>query len=85
MKTFENICYSAEHSQKLDVYLPEREAFPVFVYFHGGGLVKGHKAAAKSFSRYMTDMGIAVVSANYPMYPDAAYPDFLEDAAEAVA
>ncbi len=32
----------------------------------------------------MTDHGIAVVSANYRMYPDAKYPDFLEDAAVAV-
>ena len=32
----------------------------------------------------MTDKGVAVVSANYRLYPDAKYPDFIEDAAEAV-
>ena len=29
----------------------------------------------------MTSYGIAVISANYSMYPDAKYPEFIEDAA----
>ena len=33
----------------------------------------------------MNSHGVAVVSANYRMYPNAKYPDFLEDAADAVA
>jgi hypothetical protein len=33
----------------------------------------------------MVSHGVAVVSANYRMYPSAKYPDFLEDAADAVA
>lgn len=87
MKTFENICYSPEHEQYLDIHLPEREEFPVFVYFHGGGLERGDKARKKYnvFFKNMTEAGVAVVSANYRMYPEAKYPDFLEDAAEAVA
>ncbi len=85
MKQVLDVCYSPEHSQFLDVYLPEGDVFPVFVYFHGGGIVEGDKADAQSFFTYMTDRGIAVVSANYRMYPDAKYPDFIEDAAQAVA
>lgn len=44
MKTIKDICYSDEHKQYLDVYLPERDSFPVFLYFHGGGLEEGDKA-----------------------------------------
>ena len=56
----------------------------MFVFFHGGGLEKGSKSGAYHFANYLTDRGIAVVSANYRMYPNAKYPDFIEDAAEAV-
>lgn len=85
MNSILNVCYSPEHKQYLDIYLPECDVFPVFVYFHGGGLEKGDKADTQVFFDYMTKHGIAVVSANYRMYPQAKYPDFLNDAAEAVA
>lgn len=85
MKTISDVCYSQKHNQYLDIHLPEQDAFSVFVYFHGGGLENGDKATANHFASYLTDRGIAVVSANYRMYPDAKYPEFLEDSAEAVA
>ncbi len=85
MKTILDVCYSQEQNQYLDIYLPESEAFSVFLFFHGGGLCAGDKAGAKYFAEYLTARGIAVVSANYRMYPQAKYPDFLEDSAEAVA
>lgn len=80
----ENIAYN-EYNQFSDIYMPERETKAVLVYFHGGGLVGGSKSEGEHIAPYLTDMGIAVVSANYRMYPDAKYPDFLEDAADAVA
>lgn len=87
MRTFQNIAYgeACPDKQKLDIYLPNDDAFSVLLYFHGGGLKGGDKASASvaPFCQYLADNGIAVVSANYRMYPDAKYPDFLEDAAEA--
>lgn len=74
--------------QRLDLHLPDKgDSFSVFVYFHGGGFERGDKASEKlmPFYKYMTDHGIAVATANYRMYPDAKYPDFIEDGAEAVA
>ena len=85
MKEILDICYSKETKQCLDVYLPEEMEFPVFLYFHGGGLEEGDKASQKPVFEYMVSCGIGVVSANYRMYPNAKYPDFLEDAAAAVA
>ena len=43
MKILSDLCYCEEHKQYLDLYLPECESFPVFIYFHGGGLVSGDK------------------------------------------
>lgn len=86
MQALTDICYSKENGLCLDVYLPEMESFPVFLYFHGGGIERGDKAkGVKLFCEHLTARGIAVVSANYRMYPIAKYPEFLEDAACATA
>lgn len=86
MKTIADICYSTEANQYLDIYLPECSSFPVFLYFHGGGIERGDKAQNFDlFISHLTDRGIAVVSANYRMYPTAKYPEFIEDAACATA
>lgn len=86
MELLKDICYAKrEHEELLlDIYLPDAETFPVFIYFHGGGFENGSKLKAERFAQYLTNRGIAVVSANYRMYPNAKYPDFIEDAAEAV-
>lgn len=86
MKKTENVIYgNLDSSQRLDVYLPEESVSSVFVYFHGGGLVEGDKNFADPFAPYLTSRGIAVVSPNYRMYPNAQYPDFICDAAQVVA
>jgi len=85
MKSVLDICYSSTSAQMLDIHLPEAEHFPVFIYFHGGGLEAGDKSSEKVLFDYLTAKGVAVVTANYRMYPDAQYPDFLVDAASTVA
>ena len=86
MKSILDICYSATGNQYLDVHLPEADgSYPLFVYFHGGGLESGDKGDQSAVFKYLTDHGIVVVSANYRLFPNAHYPDFLCDAAEAVA
>ena len=85
MKTFTDVCYCETHKLYLDIYLPECQNFPVFVYFHGGGLERGDKGTQKVVYQYLADHGLAVVAPNYRMYPGARYPDFLEDGAKAVA
>lgn len=86
MKKIENICYkkTMPDADMLDIYLPDTEKFPVFIYFHGGGLEKGDKAKEKFYTA-LAQKGVAVVTANYRMYPDAVYPEFIKDAAAAVA
>ena len=87
MKKIFDIYYTEEKHpmQRLRIYLPEAESFPVFVYFHGGGLVSGDRSASEESMLYLAEHGVAVASAEYRMYPDAQYPDFIEDCAAAIA
>ena len=85
MKTVFDVCYNEKTKQYLDIYLPDSDGFSVLLYFHGGGLEAGDKSDNRIFFDYMVSKGIAVVSANYRMYPNAKYPDFLIDAADATA
>ncbi len=85
MKKIPDIYYGNHELQSFDIYLPDAESFPVFVYFHGGGLEEGDKTHYNDLCEYFASHGVAVVNANYRMYPDAKYPEFLEDAAQVVA
>jgi len=71
----------------LDMYLPEtNKSCPLFLFFHGGGLDKGDRKNEKyGFIKYLAERGIAVASADYRLYPDAVFPDFIRDAASAAA
>ena len=87
MRSFSDIQYGklGHAMQKLDIHLPdEGNEFPVFVYFHGGGIVNGDKATLYSIDTVVA-RGIGYVSVNYRMYPEAKYPEFIEDCAESVA
>lgn len=86
MPTEKDIFYNEKCA--LDAYLPPVNGFSTILYFHGGGLVEGDKADENNieFAKAFVEAGYAFISANYRMYTGGAkYPDFLEDAAQAVA
>lgn len=86
MKSFIDISYGELPEQKLDVYMPdEGREFPVFIYFHGGGLEAGNKSHMTPMCKTLTDNNVAVVSVGYRLYPKAKYPEFILDCAMAVA
>ena len=88
MRIEKDIIYSAAHPDacRLDVYLPDTGApGRTFVYFHGGGIEGGDKDFLQLHAPVLTERGAAVISANYRMYPAAKFPDFVVDAAAAVA
>lgn len=67
---------------KLDVYFPEGgKDVPAVVWFHGGGLKGGEKAIPKA----LQGKGVIVIAANYRLSPKAKAPEYIEDAAAAVA
>lgn len=71
---------------RLDLYLPKTNIpCPLFLYFHGGGLTAGSKnsPAEDVFCQALSARNIAVVSADDRLFPDARFPDYIEDCATA--
>ena len=86
MRVFKDIAYKSEDACKLDLYLPDGDGFKTIIYFHGGGLEHGDKSAMGDLSHDVVKRDFAFVSVNYRMYGHGGkFPDFLEDAAAAVA
>ena len=86
----QNVSYTSADEQDeyrkercvLDIYYPETDkGFATLVWFHGGGLEKRNKDLLDGFRR----QGFAVVSVNYRLFPQCKCPDYIEDAAMAVA
>ena len=65
MKEFKDILYGEFEENNLDIFLPDSESFPVFIYFHGGCLNSGNKTHQRVLFQYLANNGIAVVTANY--------------------
>ncbi|MGI6315480.1 MAG: alpha/beta hydrolase [Christensenellales bacterium] len=85
MRHIKDIPYGKEERNLLDIALPEGEGpFPAAVFFHGGGLTGGDKEELRGLAEEFCAAGVALISPNYRLYPTAAYPDFVEDAAAAV-
>ncbi len=86
MNIIRDIPYSTpqDNLRLMDAYLPSNPTGTLFFYAHGGGLEAGDKKDFDFPAEYLAGQGIAVVSINYRMYPDARFPDFLWDAAQAL-
>ena len=66
----------------LDIYYPgNSKGFPTIVWFHGGGMTGGDKALPLGLAQ----KGVGIVSVNYRLYPIVKCPEYIEDAAAAVA
>lgn len=75
------------HGETLDVWTPAAKASrprPVIVFLHGGGWVKGDRAAYAFAGRALAGRGFVVVIPDYRKVPQVRFPAFLEDGAEAV-
>lgn len=88
----ENIPYYSDEIQKQNEYLAERckldiyypddlKGYTTVVWFHGGGITGGNKFVPEK----LKEKGIAVVAVNYRLNPKAQCPEYIEDAAAAVA
>jgi len=65
----------------LDIYKPQKKGFKTLVWFHGGGLEGGNKEIRRELMR----AGFAIVAPNYRLFPKGKCPEYIEDAAAAVA
>lgn len=78
--------YGDNARQQLDIYVPPDVASPpVVVFFYGGSWRSGSRADYKFVGDALASRGIMAVIADYRLYPDVAYPDFVLDSARAVA
>jgi len=83
-----DIAYGDRPRQRLDVYWPpdaEGKRLPVLIFVHGGSWNWGDKTLYPLVGARFTARGFVVVVVNYSLYPDAAFPTFVEDAAAAIA
>lgn len=81
MKSYLNILYGSE---MFDLYTPDVMPAPLLILFHGGGLKSGDKSDYRDAHVVdnLVKKGIAVACANYRMYPNAKFPDYICDCAE---
>jgi len=70
---------------KLDLYLPNRRAFPVVVFAHGGAWVSGDKAMHADLGAFLAKQGIGSVLLNYRLAPYVCHPAPAQDLAQAFA
>jgi acetyl esterase/lipase len=88
-KLFQDTSYGALPRHKLDVYTPKQAApnggYPVVVFFYGGAWNRGEKADYKFVGEALASRGILTLVADYRLYPEVRYPEFLNDCAMALA
>jgi acetyl esterase/lipase len=85
----EGVGYGPNQRQKLDVYQPATPAppggWPVVVFFYGGSWHWGNRAEYTFAGEALASRGVLALIADYRLYPEARYPDFLDDSAMATA
>ncbi|PKM05527.1 MAG: esterase [Gammaproteobacteria bacterium HGW-Gammaproteobacteria-6] len=79
--------YGDQPRQKLDVYFPRQglQEAPVVVFYYGGSWRGGKRENYVFVAEALARRGIITVVADYRVYPEVRYPDFLIDSAAALA
>ncbi len=80
------IAYGVGPRRKLDVYHPaQARGAPVVVYFYGGSWQGGSRDLYRFVGAALAARGIVTVVPDYSIFPQARFPEFLQDAAAAIA
>lgn len=82
----QDIAYGTTDRRQLDIYTPDHaKKAPVLIYFHGGAWKAGDKNMYRFIGQSFAALGYVVVVPNYKLYPNHFFPEFMDDAAAAVA
>jgi acetyl esterase/lipase len=83
----EHYTYDEPNALALDVYRPpaDRGLAPVVVFFHGGSWQNGNRNGYRFVGRALADGGALAIVPDYRKAPRHRFPDFMLDAASAVA
>ena len=83
------VAYGPSARHRLDIYRPSTTApaagWPVVVFFYGGSWNRGERADYKFVGTALASRGVLTLVADYRLYPEVRYPDFLSDCALALA
>lgn len=83
-----DVAYGQLARQRLDIYRPTDAApaagWPVVVFFYGGSWNRGEKVDYKFVGEALASRGVLTLIADYRLYPEVRYPDFLKDSALAL-
>ena len=80
-----DIAYGENPRQNLDIYVPEKaKNAPVILFFYGGSWQAGSKDDYRFLGQALASKGYVVAVANYRLYPEVSYPDFVNDGALAL-
>ncbi len=81
------IAYGPHARQKLDVYRGQVviSGAPTVLFFYGGSWNRGERGDYAFVGKALAARGITTVIADYRLYPEVKYPDFLSDCALAAA
>ena len=83
-----NLPYGANVRQQSDLYRPLGPAppggYPLVVFFYGGTWNSGQRADYRFVGEALAERGLMTLVADYRLYPEVSYPDFLDDCAAAV-
>jgi acetyl esterase/lipase len=85
-----DVPFTRDGTLALDVYVPDRTndqagSLPVIVFFYGGRWEQGSKKSYRFVGSQLASRGFVTVLPDYRLYPDVRFPEFVEDAAAAVA
>jgi acetyl esterase/lipase len=92
-----DIAYGSDKRQKLDVYVPTdpeapaatqaaaRALRPVVIFWYGGSWQSGSKSEYRFVGAALAERGFIAVLPDNRLYPKVKFPDFVDDAAQAVA
>jgi len=83
------VAYGDDPRQRLDIYRPVTAApaggWPVVVFFYGGSWNRGERAEYRFVGEALASRGVLTLVADYRLYPQVRFPDFLVDCAQALA
>ncbi|MES2857949.1 MAG: alpha/beta hydrolase, partial [Pseudomonadota bacterium] len=82
-----SVVYAADRGLSLDVYRPtvaKAGGAPVVVFFYGGSWQRGSRTQYRFVGQRLAENGILAIVADYRTWPQAGFPDFIDDAARAV-
>jgi acetyl esterase/lipase len=81
-----DIAYGEGPRRRFDVYrLPGAVARPVVLFFYGGSWRSGRRQDYRFVGTALARRGLVAVVADYRVFPDVGFPDFIADAAQATA